>query len=234
METVRQCAVCFQTNSDDNNYCETTSDSSFICRNCWDINPNTGKTDSTMLQENCLELMDPSLSATVEHNAPPANLSTTFQNTKIDCNQIENAKSSYEMLLDKNDNNRNINVTCNAVTNCAAHTKRITMSAMTKYGSLAEENDNGEHGFAEFICIDCWEFCIGCGKAHTKTRNTKKHIVKRLNEISDDDEKRYDKKVKIICKIHQGELIHLYCTDCFNAICSTCLTESHPGHKITG
>ena len=95
-------------------------------------------------------------------------------------------------------------------------------------------DDDSEHGKVEYFCIDCWDpFCVSCKDVHRKTKFTKSHILKSITEISKEDIDKYRKQVALMCSQHKNQELTLFCTNCKEIGCSTCIIKSHSKHDCT-
>ena len=92
-------------------------------------------------------------------------------------------------------------------------------------------NDGMEHGKVEYFCTDCWNpLCASCKKAHSSATLTTGHKVKSATEINKEDVVQYKKHMAFFCPYHKKQEMTLYCTDCKEIGCPTCIVKLHPKH----
>ena len=113
----------------------------------------------------------------------------------------------------------------------------VVQSCSTVFTSLNKcsiADDDMEHAIAEYFCIDCWEpFCVSCKNVHRKTKFTKGHILKSITEINKEDVDKYKKQVALMCSQHKNQELTLFCSNCKEIGCSTCIIKSHSTHNCT-
>ena len=233
MAKARQCAVCLQLSNGEVD-CDIDS-SLYMCRNCWDI-PDVKRLElegtiyqdcsSGHLEQDGATQQQGPMTASLNYRYLSGNsIDTNTDNNNSRVNYTINGSSQNNHKRQK-DNHENINQRSKFV--------QLAKCAFADDGN-DDTNKDDDHGNAEFICIDCWDsLCINCGKAHTKSRLTKHHTIKKLIDVSEDEIDQHEKKTKMHCKVHQSEQIQFYCKDCADAACSLCSIDLHSGHKIMG
>lgn len=88
--------------------------------------------------------------------------------------------------------------------------------------SLCDENDG------VYYCYECQHaLCTVCRKNHSKIPALSGHTVTDINTI---DLSTLNKKNQ--CETHNKEIL-FYCTECYNLICSKCVTSTHRSHAIS-
>ena len=109
---------------------------------------------------------------------------------------------------------------------CAALIPSLSKCGMT--------GDGLEHGKVEYFCTDCWDpLCASCKEVHRRTKLTRNHSVKSTTEISKEDIDQYKRQVTTLCPHHKNQELTLYCTNCQEIGCATCIIKSHSKHDCT-
>ena len=113
----------------------------------------------------------------------------------------------------------------------------VAQNCITLFPSLNEcgmANDGLEHGKVEYFCIDCWDpLCVSCKEVHRRTKLTRNHSVKNTTEISKEDVDEYKRQVASLCPHHKNQELTLFCTNCKEIGCATCIIKSHSKHDCT-
>ncbi|XP_021357059.1 uncharacterized protein LOC110452738 [Mizuhopecten yessoensis] len=79
-----------------------------------------------------------------------------------------------------------------------------------------------------WYCNDCQEnLCNRCKETHTRGRKTKNDDVVSIGKAN----RQGYKPVPEVCKLHLGKLCDMFCSDCNELICSTCLSKNHKQHN---
>ena len=95
-------------------------------------------------------------------------------------------------------------------------------------------NDGLEHGKVEYFCIDCWDpLCVSCKEVHRRTKLTRNHSVKSITDICKEDVDQYKRQVASLCPHHKNQELTLFCTNCKEIGCATCIFKSHSKHDCT-
>ena len=90
-------------------------------------------------------------------------------------------------------------------------------------------------------CVECEDYLCGeCTKAHSRNKRTKLHVLNDV-EIQPNDTSAVPGAIAITeldtCNCekdgHDGKLLDLYCLECDEPICQTCLDELHKCTKHT-
>src|SRR6218665_478999 len=97
-----------------------------------------------------------------------------------------------------------------------------------------EDNDLGSEAdipLAEMYCADCNQrLCAECCKNHRKFKATKNHRMLQL----DGAQINIPSIVKpCVCDRHEDKPLDIYCSDCQEAICVTCLYDNHKNHDTS-
>lgn len=101
-----------------------------------------------------------------------------------------------------------------------------------------DEEPGGEgatvHGKPQCFCVDCWDaLCDECGKAHTRNKLSRKHTIRNINSITDDDMRSHAEKEIQQCPHHKREKLSLYCRQCDEVMCTVCYVAAHQSHNCT-
>ena len=113
-------------------------------------------------------------------------------------------------------------------TNLVIQEAIMSFPSMTVCGSV---ESGGTHGDVEFFCIECWEpLCSLCYDGHKRTKLTRKHSVKVVSDINEDDITQHCKNLMGMCSIHIEEELKLYCKECEELICIFCNVKTHSKH----
>ena len=88
-----------------------------------------------------------------------------------------------------------------------------------------------EHEKVKYLCLDCWELlCTECSGYHTKIKLTRRHIMKNIKDLTEDDIIQHKKQIMSKCLLHTSHPIELYCTKCKDLACTICFAMSHATH----
>ena len=94
---------------------------------------------------------------------------------------------------------------CNNVWNASSDTDSLPKNFVINYiigylpemaacAMLLDSGDNSDHGKAEYFCVDCWDpLCITCRDCHSRTKQTRNHVVKKRSEINKEDVDKHKK-----------------------------------------
>ena len=98
-----------------------------------------------------------------------------------------------------------------------------------KEGVICQEEHEEERSATSF-CLNCDVFiCQECVDLHNSSRLLRKHQLKSLQEIFEQEGKR---NVSFECAAHKKTCDH-FCHTCHKVICQSCSIESHGSHQIS-
>lgn len=90
------------------------------------------------------------------------------------------------------------------------------------------------HGKPQHICVDCWDaLCDECSRAHTRNKLSRKHTIRDINTITDDDIRSHVEQEIQQCPHHKREKLSLYCHQCDEVMCTVCYVAAHKSHDCT-
>lgn len=84
-------------------------------------------------------------------------------------------------------------------------------------------------------CLDCRQaLCENCASVHCRTKLTQNHMVLTLHQMQSGQ---YDKEIRkrrpVMCEIHPGKKVKLFCQQDGKLLCLTCKANAHDGHRTT-
>lgn len=84
-------------------------------------------------------------------------------------------------------------------------------------------------------CMDCNIFmCNGCKEKHSKFKDADLHKVIDIKHLSSFEHQNNDqldyKSVK--CQEHKDKICYMYCSECKEMVCSTCISSNHKKHDL--
>jgi len=93
----------------------------------------------------------------------------------------------------------------------------------------SDDERAGNNISATEYCIECRQpLCASCSLRHLKSNCSLKHSIIALKEKNVSQASTYR---PTYCEKHEGKQIELYCYDCKLAVCQTCYSILHSGHK---
>jgi B-box zinc finger/Zinc finger, C3HC4 type (RING finger) len=109
---------------------------------------------------------------------------------------------------------------------CDEQPKAVTDTPISYCEGCNQSEATGRRKQASVYCIHCQQkFCDDCANNHRNYRPLRGH---KLVEI---DQATVEQTTDVFCTEHKHEPLKLYCFNCKNAICSTCVAESHQTHR---
>lgn len=96
---------------------------------------------------------------------------------------------------------------------------------------MAGVDEGRTHEGTSWFCPQCIDIlCDNCSRAHVWNKFTYPHILKKTEDVTPAEWRRYDLVSFRKCRTHPQDIVTLFCKQCQHVMCPKCVSEDVHGH----